>query len=1283
MNSNDACQDRREEIAALVLDGLDVPTAEQLREHIAGCEGCRALYQALCDEEREIRSVFATIALAYSGVEDNIIESIGTSHTSLPAPQPKSAGEGRRTWRIVRIIVPLAAAAVLVLAAVMVIKIFIKDESKGGDNNVRVVKKPTPDSENKIDVKQPPDEIEAELKAVERMFVRNDASGLISILESGRWESKIAAAKYLGQIGDAQTIETLSRLVSQWQGPAIDNPFVAAIEQIKDRLEIEELRDSETRSESPEKATLAQQPEFEFKPKGVLSGLVTDAQTGEPVTEAQIRVSMSRIYTAETDANGFYSIDTIKKDGNYRIGVTSKGYVGQNDYDKMPIVNLRKDAQEVKHFKLGKACIIEVLVVDEAWEPIEGASLVATSLTDERRREIGDRRRSETTDANGIILLGGFEPSSASYLITARHNVEGNWVEKNGRRYRESRWDYAPGKLIVKLDDPDVLEIGTIVLKKGVVVQGYAEYADGVPAEGLEICPYPDWWHTNYCPEDYRIDANGLFTIPHITPGMYSIHVGFPHPDGGSTSFSVMQTELPLKSGELLFVKVPRKSPQSLVSISGRITFTTEKRPDNFEVSAYSPQAGHHHTRIGGKQDTFKIDSLEPGPYTVRFSGTNLEEKVLQNVRAPSSDLMVELEYMDKPKLVGTVVRADTNEPVSRFRARARKLRTLRGPNYVVDDRWSEFRNSQGQFSVEVAGPGIYQVQIAAEDFAWVWSEQINTDDGEPVTVELRAGGSIKGTVVDKQGKPVTGAKVIPLSKASGTMPRVKEVFVSEAGSVVTGAAGEFILKNVAAGSETLRVRHKDYTFATAEDINVVEGWATEGVEITLTKGGTVEGYVYDARGNPQATVTLLLQDASGYGGSGDEEAGRLGTATTDANGYYRVAALPEQMCYVRRNNPGGSLGVVRRTVLPENGKTIRLDFGGRPLLFGRVFVDGLPLSDTTVMLGDVTLPYWGVHKCRARTDPEGRFSFAGAPAGRYGIYYEQPGKRGEWIKVAVVETHQEDMDLGVIPQSIGQVRISLVPTEPNGPWLQGLSVYLQGGTRFYAARSGTVTEPKDANEPYIVSNVLPGIYTATVRRLDRVRFREPIELQPGQQELNVKVTIPECTASICGRFFSDDQQSLTMWRSDEKVIASIIPKNGQYHFSNLPAGDYVIGNTFMGNSAPLVEFRLAEGESKTLDLDTSDWWLRQMGTFAVQVVDSNGIPLTAAEIWLTGLGGSIVPVTSSSEGHSFVVQSGEYVLHAQCAGYQEAAKTVQVEAGSMAQRRRDSKFEYIRLRRR
>ena len=99
MNRKEACQDRREEIAALVLEELDAPEAEQLWEHIAGCEGCRALYQTLDDEEKEIRSTFAKVAAAYRNVENDIVERVGASHASYP----NSAGEGwdtRKTDRL-------------------------------------------------------------------------------------------------------------------------------------------------------------------------------------------------------------------------------------------------------------------------------------------------------------------------------------------------------------------------------------------------------------------------------------------------------------------------------------------------------------------------------------------------------------------------------------------------------------------------------------------------------------------------------------------------------------------------------------------------------------------------------------------------------------------------------------------------------------------------------------------------------------------------------------------------------------------------------------------------------------------------------------------------------------------------------------------------------------------------------------------------------------------------------------------------------------------------------
>ncbi|MHC4745324.1 MAG: MSCRAMM family protein, partial [Planctomycetota bacterium] len=460
----------------------------------------------------------------------------------------------------------------------------------------------------------------------------------------------------------------------------------------------------------------------------------------------------------------------------------------------------------------------------------------------------------------------------------------------------------------------------------------------------------------------------------------------------------------------------------------------------------------------------------------------------------------------------------------------------------------------------------------------------------------------------------------------------------------------------------TLRVTCEGYTFNTVKGIKVVQGEVNGDVEIVLSKGGTVEGYVYDYEGKAQANVTLFFQDDTGYGGGGDEEAGRFATAITDANGFYHVDSLPEQMCHVRRSDSGRSLGVVCRSILPQNGVTARLDFGGEPVLFGRMVVDSAPLANARVALGDKDLPYWGIHKCYARTDSEGRFGFPGTPVGRYGIYYEQPDKRGEWVKVAVVETGTGDTDLGTVPGQMGTVRIS-VAADANGPLPEELGVYLESGRRYYGPQAGTITEPTAEGQPYIATNLLPGVYTVTARRSDRVRFRKVLELKEGQSPLDVTLTIPKCSASISGAFRSETDQSLVMWSGQEAVVASIVPKDGRYTVENLPAGDYAVGRRVPPRGRALLEFSLAEGESKALDLDTSDWLAPDgVSRLLVQAVDRvSGIPLTAARIWLSRSDRIFEVDANWNKGSMFDVPPGDYVLHAECIGYQQAEKAIEI----------------------
>ncbi|MHC4330538.1 MAG: carboxypeptidase-like regulatory domain-containing protein, partial [Planctomycetota bacterium] len=136
----------------------------------------------------------------------------------------------------------------------------------------------------------------------------------------------------------------------------------------------------------------------------------------------------------------------------------------------------------------------------------------------------------------------------------------------------------------------------------------------------------------------------------------------------------------------------------------------------------------------------------------------------------------------------------------------------------------------------------------------------MSTDEPANILIELGFGGSIKGTVANEDGEQITGAKVIPLSVAGGTMPRTLDVFVSEGGAAET-VGGEFTLKHLPVGTETLKIVHPMYAFSISEGIEVVADRSTEGVKIVLKKGATVEGHVYDADGEPEAGVALYIQD--------------------------------------------------------------------------------------------------------------------------------------------------------------------------------------------------------------------------------------------------------------------------------------------------------------------------------------------------------------------------------------------------------------------------------------
>ena len=141
---------------------------------------------------------------------------------------------------------------------------------------------------------------EEELKHVLLLGQTGDLGGLFEILKNGQFTSQIAAANFIGQLGDESAIGLLEESEAKWYPNGLeDNPFSQAIIQIENRLlEQEEVvieteeEPNEIESPSPEKTT-PDTPDKQAIP--VISGTVMD-YSGQSVSNAFITLSENPLY---------------------------------------------------------------------------------------------------------------------------------------------------------------------------------------------------------------------------------------------------------------------------------------------------------------------------------------------------------------------------------------------------------------------------------------------------------------------------------------------------------------------------------------------------------------------------------------------------------------------------------------------------------------------------------------------------------------------------------------------------------------------------------------------------------------------------------------------------------------------------------------------------------------------------------------------------------------------------------------------------------------------------
>jgi 5-hydroxyisourate hydrolase-like protein (transthyretin family) len=154
------------------------------------------------------------------------------------------------------------------------------------------------------------------------------------------------------------------------------------------------------------------------------------------------------------------------------------------------------------------------------------------------------------------------------------------------------------------------------------------------------------------------------------------------------------------------------------------------------------------------------------------------------------------------------------------------------------------------------------------------------------VTVKLLKGGTLKGTLTDQSGKPLSGIHVKLMDKHYNPSLPFEEIFVlapEQGKKTSSNSQGEFKLRNVREGEYVLKIDSEGLARKVVKQILVEEGNTTDVGKIKLMRGGHIKGTAYDENGKPAAGIKVTASSL---------EAGNRKTVTTDDRGRFEVRNL-------------------------------------------------------------------------------------------------------------------------------------------------------------------------------------------------------------------------------------------------------------------------------------------------------------------------------------------------------------------------------------------------------
>jgi len=699
-------------------------------------------------------------------------------------------------------------------------------------------------------------------------------------------------------------------------------------------------------------------PTLALEPAFTAAGIVVDEQE-KPVAGVEIKARIqpgthTRDYwdsggNARTSAAGRFRIPGLAGGLAHQLRLTRKGYAPA--IADVPPVEPGQSASELR-IVLRKGRTAFGRVVDSADKPVVGAWAV---LEIEPSGGIMIRMMSGSDDS------GRFEAvSDASGRFELSDVPAGTFQLMAGGSGHAATT--VPGLAIP--EGGGSTDLGTVVLVRGVALEGYVTDPKGRPVEGARI----------------SIEESGANPImsrprPPDEPPVLTAADGFFRIEDrrAGEMLDVEVRRAGYAKGSAPGVQVPSEEPVRIVLQPSSAVEGRAIDPDGKPVAgagilliADAPAGmGRNFVMFSsdsvketrsGDDGSFRIEDVPPGTYQLKAvaSGRQSAERSSLDVRSGQDLTGIEIVLPAGGIVEGRVL--SSGRPVAGARIEMAQEAVI-GPSRMLV-RADTASDGDGYYRLDGVAPGLRTFKAQREGFSTAVRDLEVRPGENALDFVLEAGVEVTGRVVDDDGTPVPAARVELSEGWNWNLP-----------SAVTRPDGSFTLTGVPDG--TYRIGAEKEGYARTEGQQLTVAGAVSGVEIRLSTGGTIVGQLSGLDFTELSQVRVWA----------DNDEFRPGRVLPDSS--YRLENIEPGEHRVFASLRGERQTDGRVTLEPDQ-REVRLDleFGEGYLLTGRVLRNGEAVPGGNVALGGpgVAGRPW------AKTDHEGRFRYEGLEAGTYDL---------------------------------------------------------------------------------------------------------------------------------------------------------------------------------------------------------------------------------------------------------------------------------------------------------